>query len=87
MLPTLTSGQRLFTFRLPRRFIRRGMLAVVRTRAGDIVKRIADINETTLTLISDNNEVTSQFNGQPLSLDALVGIVVWPPSAGTTARR
>ena len=87
MLPTLTSGQRLFTIRLPRRFIRRGMLAVVRTRAGDIVKRIADINETTLTLISDNNEVTSQFNGKPLSLDALVGIVVWPASAGTTAPR
>ncbi|MEM7364771.1 MAG: S24 family peptidase [Pseudomonadota bacterium] len=78
MLPTLVSGQRLLTIRIPDRLIKPGMLAVVRTHAGDVVKRIAHIDASSVMLTSDNSATTSQFTEQLISINALVGVVVWP---------
>ncbi len=77
MRPALSDGDRLLTARLPGILLRKGMLAVVSTSAGAIVKRIERLDAASVTLSSDNQGTESAYCGVPLNRDRLIGVVLW----------
>ena len=78
MEPAIVEGQRIYTLRLPRSFVKPGMVGIFSAEVGNIVKRISRIDESTVLLSSDNPSTNSQFTEGPVPLDTLIGIVVWP---------
>ena len=78
MEPSIFEGQRLYTLRLPRLFLKPGMVGIFSVEVGNIVKRISRIDGSSVLLSSDNPSSNSQFTEGPVPLDTLIGIVVWP---------
>ena len=78
MEPAIVEGQRIYTLRLSRSFVKPGMVGIFSVEVGNIVKRISKIDESTVLLSSDNSSTNSQFTEGPVPLDTLIGIVVWP---------
>ena len=77
MLPTFRSGDHVISIRIPTWTLRTGMIIVVSTNTGMIIKRVASIDREHITLISDHKDTQSRDCGTPISKSSVIGIVIY----------